>query len=760
MRSNIWLSLLAICGLLLALTSSVRAQEPNGYPQYFVPFNDTDLWQLFTGVNRCHRPDFGDVSPVLESVISLTASADGTQWFYDHWEDGYDPNPTSPQATTTVSGTLDAGESMVWPDSVITPRDSNLECEPGRFCYDGRDRISLLGEPAAVARMVYPSIVEGESGVVLATAWEVPEVGQWGTSYIATIGEDLDFNGDFVDDFDYAGLSVMAARAGTEVFYNGTLVATLEPGGVHFIAGANDGPGGGGVDSSDEITASAPIQVQSFVGGCAMSSGWSAQGFTLEPVTDWDNSYWAPVPDFTDSDGVAGDCNIDLNGHDGDDRDVDIYIHNPHDNDLTVVLTIPGSTYDGMSVTVPARTTQSVLGFTDWDDLPPDGNNTYAIQLVSTEAFWALSMVDSSTAGDNEPRINDWGYSLIPEGELSSEFVIGWGPGNNARPPSNNGNLAFVTAIADTRVFVDLNQDGTPDAFDMNGDGDALDVDVYDVPAFDEPSSNVGVPLAAGQVLRVGDSGDRRLGGALIYTHDLSQKIAVAWGQDACASDQAAPYLDLGYTPLAVVIPIISKSDELAIDADSSGDLSSGDTLDYTVVLKNNGCGPMFNVMLTDNFPHEWVDLVLGSIETTLPFQDPPGTEYDDGADTWIYQPTGPPGDTDANIQTFRLTWNALEAQETVTVTFRVVLEYGITVPEICNFAQATSDNTNPVDVNICNQVSPQKEITSTHTPTTTGTPSENGNGPPPEIPEPFTLLLLSIALAALVGYARNARRH
>lgn len=766
MKSNIWLSLLVVCGLLLALTGSVGAQAPSGLPQYFVPFDDTNLWQLFTGVNRCHRPDFGDVSSTLESVISLTASADGTQWFYDHWEDSYDPDPASP-GTTTTSGMLNAGESMIWRDQVITPRDSNQECEPGRFCYDGRDRIALIGEPAAVARMVFPSIVEGGSGVVLATAWEVPEVRQWNTNYIATIGEDLDFNGNFVDDFDYAGLEVMAAYPGTQVYYNGIPVGPLlGPGQTFFLPGANDGEGGGGVNSYDAITASHPIQVQSFVGGCNMSVGWSSQGYTLEPVTDWDNTYWAPVPDFADSDGVEGDCNIDLDGSDDDDRDVDIYIHNPHDADITVTLNILGSSYNGTLIPVPAHTTESVLGSTDWNDLPPDTDNTQAIQLVSTETFWAVSMVDSSTAGDNEPRVNDWGYSLIPQRELSSAFVIGWGLGNNATPPSNNANLAFVTAVTDTRIYVDLNQDGTPDAFDMNGDGDAADSDVYNLATFDEPDSANGILLVTGQVLRVGDPNDRSMGGALIYTTDLSQKIAVAWGQDACAADRADPYIDLGYTPLAVVIPVTSK------EADAGNGISPGDALDYTVTLKNNGYGPMFNAVLTDDFPDEWVDLVLGSIQTTLPCQDPPGIEYDDGTGTWVYFPTGAPGDTDANIQKFRLTWNTIEAQETLTVTFRVILEYGITVPEICNFAQTTGDNTNPVDINICNEVSPVQAptLTPTATPTATGTPSTptptptatttpiNGNGH--DIPEPPTFLLMGVGLAALAGYAaRHLRR-
>jgi uncharacterized repeat protein (TIGR01451 family) len=737
--------------------------------QYYVPFYGRDLWQLLSGVNRCQRADYGDVSDTLESTIVLTASADDTQWFYDHWEDGYDEDPFSP-GSTTMQGTLNAGQTQVFRDTVDTTDLGN----PANLQNDGRDRITMVGVPGAVIRMVFPT----DPGVVLSTAWEVPEVLDWDDEYIAMLGEDLDFNGAFVDDFDYAGLDVMAAFPDTRVYYNGTLVATLGPGQAHMIAGANDGAGGGGVNSSDVITASAPIQVQSLVGGCAMSSGWSAQGYTLLPIDTWGVNYWAPVPDFTD--GVGG-CNIDLDSNPDDDRDVDIYIHNPHDNDITVTLSIPGSAFDGAAIPVPAHTTQSVLGLTGWVDLPPDANNVRAIHLASNETYWAVAMVDSSSAGVNEPRVNDWGYSLIPQKDLSSRVVIGWGPGNNAGPPpTNNANQAFVTAIADTVVFVDLNGDDTPDAFDMNGDGDASDMDVYGVAAFDEPTSAGGVPLAVGQVLRVGDPNDRRLRGALIYTQDLSHKLAIAWGQDACAADRGELYLDLGYTALPVRIPLLAKIDDLATDADSSGDISPGDTLTYTVTLENTGFGVMSNVVLTDELPYPYVDFVLGSIASTSPHDS---EAYDDGSRTFSYTPVGTPGTPDPAITAFRLTWASIEARSTVTVTFRVVIQDDIPVgvSEICNFVRATSDNTDPAEADSCRLIIQQEPTPTptgtppTPTPTTTGTPltptstptetppitatpppAPPRQEPPNEIPEPLTIVLIGAGLAALAVYARR----
>ncbi len=784
--------------------AGVTVVDP-GLHQFFVPFNDRHLWQLFSEVNRCQRPDYLDVSDTLESYISLTASTDNTQWFYDHWEDGYDLDPLVP-GPTTETGVLNMGQTRIFPDSVDTTDLGNA----ANLQYDGRDRITLSGHPGPMARIVYPTTVEGEAGVVLATAWEVLDVLEWDKEYIAIVGEDLDFNGAFVDDFDYAGIEVMAAFTETQLYRNGLFVGTLQPGDVYFINGANDGVNGGGIDSDDVISATQPIQVQSFVGGCNMAaSGWSSQGYNLEPVADWDTSYWAPVPDFTD--GVGG-CNIDLDGDPTDDRDVDIYIHNPHDAAIVVTLEMPGSAYNGTTVDVPAHSTQSVLGATTWADLPPapDANNTRSVHLFSTQTFWAMAMVNTSTAGtpatatDHEPRVNDWGYSLVPQRELSSQAVIGWAPGTNPVPaPINNGNLAFVTAITNTVIYVDLEQDGTPDDFDMNGDGDALDLAVYGLA--DEPGSNGGIPLLVGQVLRVGDPNDLDLDGAIIYTQDLTHKIAVAWGQDACAAGRADPYLDLGYTPMAVSIPIVEKLDALAIDADNSGDVSPGDTLTYSITIENNGYGLMSNAVLTDYLPYDYVDFVLGSIESSLPFQTPPGAEYDDGSNTFLYTPTGLPGQRDPAITAFRLNWAVIDARSVVTITFRVVIQDGIDVTQICNVSEAGSDNTDPVQADTCEIVVQQETPTPTPTatgtpptptptvtgtpptatptvtgtpqmatPTVTGTPptaTPTVTGTPPtvtptpptstpqEVPEPLSLVLLGGGLAALAAYSRLRRR-
>lgn len=657
--------------------SGVTVVDPTIH-QYFIPFNDADLQDLFNRKALCQTGGQA-VASTLNSFISLTAGSDGTIYYYDHWEDGYDPDPTIPGPTTEV-GVLDAGATRTFNQVVdITQLGITLQ-------YDGRDRITLFGEPASLVRSVYPDFTGGHDGVWLAGSWEVTEVADWGTSYIPIVGEDL--NPAALDDYDFVGLEVMAVAPGTQVWYNGTMVATLGPGETYYVPGANDGAGGGGVDSNDVITATAPVQVQVLSGACG--TYYSSRAYTLRPVDEWSNDYWAPVPGSDDGAG-AGWCTIDLDGDTNDDRDTDIYVHNPHPYAITVTVAADTSL---TNLVIPPQTTQSVLASTGWGDLP----TVSAAHLFSSETFWAVSAVDSASAGVDGSYRNDWGYVLIPTDKLSSQVVLGWAPGNNNRPPTDNGNLAFVTAITDTVIYVDLNQDGFPDPFDMNGDGDADDLDVYGNPRFDEPTSAMGVPLSVGQVLRVGDPDDRDLIGARIYTLELDKKIAVAWGQDPCASTPIAPYLDLGYTTLPVPIPLLTKTDDLAVDTDMTGDITPGDVLTYTLTLENNGLGAMHNVILTDSLPYTYTDFVVGSLTVITPPLYSAVEYYNGPTDTWGYTPTPDAQGDDPVVWAFRIRWPSIGPGETAVVSFRVRLDDQIPpdVEEVTNTATVSSDETPP----------------------------------------------------------------
>jgi uncharacterized repeat protein (TIGR01451 family) len=637
--------------------------------QYFVPFDDAHLWQLFVGKDQCHYQNTGATpQQPLVSYIFLTAGSDNTVYYYDHWEDGYDIDPLDPGAMTEI-GVLDAGVTKLFQSDIYTAQVGTT------FYYDGRDRITLLGEDGAVVRMVYPKYAKasGGSGTSLAAAWEVPGVREWGTHYVATVGEDLDFNGPGIkaDDHDYAGLEVMAEQPNTQVYYNNVLVATLGTGETFFIAGANDGSGGGGVDSDDVITATAPIQVQMMTGGC--NYDYSAHGYTLQPVEVWAQEYWAPVP------GFSVPC-LDA----GTEVDTDLNLHNPHSFAITVTVSSNMGNFD---MAIPATTTLSVLHETGWTDI---STGTHAVHLTSEDTFWGVAVVDSTSRGTGESNTYDWAYSLIPLSELSSQVVVGYAPGNGDPAPADNGNIAFVAAITDTVLYVDLTQDGLPDPFDINGDGDRDDYDQW-IPAWDEPLSGMGIPIQAGQVIRVGDPNDQDLRGAIIYTKQLDEKIAVAWGQDPCRADGAAPYLDLGYTILPLPIADLSKWDELAEDADVSGDISPGDILTYTLLLRNRGMGSMNTLVLTDTLPYTYTDFVVDSLRVDVVDSKPLSytVEYYNGV--WQTSPL-----TDAQL--FRVTYPTFGARDMMTLTFRVQLHTNIplTVSQITNRAMIDAANIEP----------------------------------------------------------------
>jgi len=634
----------------------IRVVDPTLH-QYFVPFDDNDLWTLYVDKDECHG--YSPTLPLL-SFVFLTTGSDGTIYYYDHWEDGYDADPLFPGPTTEV-GVLDAGATKLF-QSDIDP--AQIGAGPPYY-YDGRDRITIFGEDAAVVRLAYPNV----PGTILAAAWEVPEVANWGTDYVAMVGEDLLMT----SDHDYTGLEVMAWLDDTDVYYNGVrLDDPLAAAGAYFVRGGNDGPERLGVDSSDTITATKPIQVQMMTGSC-QGPGVSAHGYSLEPVNVWDNAYWAPVPGFLEDCGPSG-----LNA------DTDVYLHNRQDQAIRVTVSSDVGTVD---VEIPAQTTISALDATGWADIST-GNQ--GVHFSSSEIFCGLVVVDSSTNGASQSQVFDWAYSLVPASELSSQVIVGYAPGNGFDPPTDNGSLAFVTAITDSVIYVDLNQDGLPDPFDMSGNGNRDDYDVWGIPAWDEPISALGIPLSAGQVLRVGDPYDQNLMGALIYTLNLEEKIAVAWGQDPCYASGGSPYLDLGYTILPVSIPHLSKVDEMAIDADLTGGVSPGDTITYTLVLYNNGQGSMTDVVLTDPLPYTYTDFVVGSVRVTTP---PPFTAIEYSDDGINY------GDPESeNIHAFRVTWPRIEPHQTVTTTFRVRLhtDIPVDVTEISNQAVVDSDETDP----------------------------------------------------------------
>jgi uncharacterized repeat protein (TIGR01451 family) len=682
--------------------AGARVIDPDIY-QYFVPFNDNNLEQSFGDVlvpTGCLVPPPPDpVSTTIDSTISLTGSSNGTQVFYDHWEDGYDADPIVPGAgSSTVQLTVNAGAVQTWQNNIPTPRTQTP------LLFDGRDRITIVGQPVAAVRAAWLT----SPGTLLAGAWEMPRVSDWGQNYTVPIGEDLGrgVGTPPFSDFDYVSASIMAAYDATIVRIDANAdgvferIETINAGEVAFVRGSVD-PATISIRSGAQVSASLPVQVQLRAGNCR--APYSGRSYTLVPAEKWSNDYWSPISSFFDG---ANGCNVGyVPAQPNASADVDIYIVNPSATPLAV-------NYEGAAgagvITVPPRSTVSYLK----QVAPPPPaqlprSNTQGVHLFANSPFWAVTAVDTTSLGNNGADF-DWSYSLIPANQLSAQVVLSWAPGNAAAPPTSqpNGSTVYVQAIANnTIVRADLDGDGMFDAFDINGDGDALDGNAY---GYDETSSDIpGITLMRGQMVRISDPNDHDMTGAIIRSQGNAFPLAVVYGEDACRAQRALPFLDLGYTVLPLPIPELSKTSRLLIDADRSGDISPGDTLEYSIQVFNNGFGPIQSPVLLDTLPYTFTDFVVGSITPVVTPPLAPGFTYDNGSGTFTYVPTGPPGTPDPQVRQIRASYPDIPAGGSIVVRLHIILDRQIppNVFAVVNKAELSSSNAPPVSSTVTSPI-------------------------------------------------------
>ena len=243
--------------------------------QYFVPYDDRILRDILDASDECQpSPSVAPtwVGDYLASNLSLTGVRDGTIIYYDHWEDGYDVDALDPGPTTEV-GMLDAGQVRFATEDI----DTSVTPWGSVFYHSGQDRITTVGGQIALVCSVSPSAVDSDIGARLAGSWNIERTEKWGYRYIIPAGEDWG-NG---TDFEFSAATVTAVVSGTQLYYNGTLITTLPTGGVYAFPGVGDGSG---LRSGDLITATEPIQVQTYSSICASDSYWSGNTHTLEPM--------------------------------------------------------------------------------------------------------------------------------------------------------------------------------------------------------------------------------------------------------------------------------------------------------------------------------------------------------------------------------------------------------------------------------------------------------------------------------------------
>jgi uncharacterized repeat protein (TIGR01451 family) len=530
---------------LLSVSQSFGAGA--GYSTFVVPVDDNDLATVL--IDLYSRTDDN-----THSVISITAWADTTKVYYDHWENGYGFDPENP-GTSTIDETftLSKGEYRKLESIDITvPRVTGTAPYP----YDGRDIIYVVGGSATVTRAGWLE----DANTLQAVAWEVYPVRPQLIKYILPFGEELNSSG--LRDFERVYAFIQATNDNTKIQIDfnrdgtfdrldwdrdGTVDAddfkTLDKGDVFLLdrvsignqaidypPGITDATTGNGTDDNrviagTTILATDTIQVQYLIGD--EGANYEVRGLSAFPRGFWDDEYYAPVDEST----KAGYF-------------TDIYIYNPHADPITINWE---SSTGANSFSVPAYGTISYVD-TAGVSVPESG----AVYLKGSDIFWGISTIDA------EGQIMDWGYSLVPASLLEKEHYMGWAPAyddNTAesinlpdpgRPyssdPRDDRSGLFITAAQDnTIVYIDENNDGTADqTIPLDRLGTAYVV-----------SSDDTTPI---------DLNDDDLSGARAYA---TGPIALAYGQNPDFSEgNDNPALDLGYT----ILPTTDKWFDLVLD--------------------------------------------------------------------------------------------------------------------------------------------------------------------------------------------------
>ncbi|MCL4836198.1 MAG: DUF11 domain-containing protein, partial [Caldilineaceae bacterium] len=512
---------------------------------FFIPLPEQQTRTALNSIDNQSR-----VGTVMESVISIVATSNGSVVYYDHWEDGYELDITNPTqsttqiwgdgntsngnaASTSVCGTACAGD-IINSGNVIALRNTvSLPRNSGTILYDGQDKVGTT-QAVSVSRAEWAVA----PGTVLAGAVEVLSVAKYGTAYEMPVGQNLSSN----EMFQYTALFVMAGSDNTSCTYNGSPFS-LNAGQNYHKAG--------GVNAGDLLVCDKPVQAHLITGD--VNSSYESRWFTLVPDAQWSASYFAPVGTTDTSDPA------------------DVWIYNP-DNSASIAVTV--DTLSGSSsVAVGANSAVRV-------QMP--SNSGAHLYTTSGASFFAIGTVDSDQSGTGN-QTHDWGYSLVPERNLTPVVVVGWGPGSS--DGTQNGNPIWVMASKATTVYVDY--DGSSATCSHTIDGECYDT---------------SFPLAALQSKTVYDpTGDKDQTGMRLFTAD-GTLLTGAWGQDPAVAGPGNPFLDMGTTVLPFPRVQLLKEFALIIDADSDGNVDPFvDTVAYTITLKNTSVVPAANVVVSDS---------------------------------------------------------------------------------------------------------------------------------------------------------------
>lgn len=416
----------------------VSAAEGN---EYYIPGGADQLFQILKDIDN--DPDLGNAfggggtcttAPCnqLHNIITVVMGQDNSIIYYDHWENGY-LNGAAGDETYTAN----RGNVFTFISDMDIPRAAGDECSsevrinmtgtPTTACYDGRDRIYVVGS-ASVVQAFWPEVTQS----VYANAWEIYPVSALENNYTIPVGEDLAVAPLSYRDFDQTFILVQAVQDGTRVQIDNPAIAgveidtTLNRGGIAQLFH---------IDEDTTVTSNLPVYVQLITGRFNSDISSESRSYSVVPRDLWETTYYSPVPGFPQG------------------YDTDIFIFNPSPANLTINYEDRVGTG---SFTVPPHSTRSYQSLTG--RYVPSNSAVFLQAADQTTAFWAIGAVDTENADYN------YGFSLIPSNKLSNNYYLGWAPGTTDL--SANGSPVFVTPTEDnTTVLVDYGPfDGIVDA--------------------------------------------------------------------------------------------------------------------------------------------------------------------------------------------------------------------------------------------------------------------------------------------------------
>ena len=594
----------------------------------------------------------------LDFTVGITNAGAGAVLTYDQWEDGYETNIGSPsQSSTLVFGdgntgngnaglycaacsgdTLPQGAPLIMRNDVDTPRPASSA--PIRF--DGKDKVASTRGFTITAGGFTTS-----RGSVQAAVVSSYDTSKYATAYTVPVGTDTPIPAGATNPFAYTATLVQASQDGTVVQVDRDadgvvdVSRTINQGEVVLTTAIREGA---------TVRTSKPVQVHLYTGDT--TADWEMRSFTLFPDSVLTSDYLSPAG--------ANDANYATTN----------FLYNPNAAAITVTPTCTGCSG---TISIPAGASAAFNS--------PIGR---AVQFASTggEKFIGIAGVGAHSGvgppSDSSPNW-DWGFTMIPTSQLTTQVVLGWAPGNsNANPASPSGNRdddpVWVSSMEDTVIRVDL--DGNP-ATGTIGTADCFG------------SHDMELTVSARESTRIFDNVDGSMTGARVYTcNDVL--IAAAWGEDPQNAPTGSPGFDAGYTVIPSTTMIVDKTAAIADDPDGNGQFSPGDTVTYTVSIADAGNLAFTDVDLTD---------VLQPGMTYVP----DSTEIDDGDAVQAYPDDAPGSATVFPFDEGGSSLPTIEAGQTVLVSFDVVVDapYLQTNGTLSNTACVTAQEASGCDTSV-----------------------------------------------------------